>query len=126
MSSRDSSGAREPQVVLAVLSSLLDTVAITEAAKRSGIELVVAPPENALETIRGTRPALAVLDLTQPEVVPLIERLAEQRVPTLGFYPHVHQALKERAMRAGLGRAVPRSKFFARLSEMLAPAVPGG
>ena len=126
MSSREESLAPTPRAVLAVLSNLLDTVAITDAARRANVELVVASPENALETARATRPALIVLDLTQEDVVPLIERLAGTGVPTLGFYPHVSEELKERAVRAGLGRAVPRSKFFARLPEMLAPALPGG
>ena len=117
--------ARPPRPVLAVLPNLLDTAAITEAARRLGVELLVARPENALESCLAAAPALVVLDLTQAEILPLIERLAEARVPTLGFYPHVHESLRERAMRAGLGRAVPRSKFFARLPEMLAPADPG-
>jgi hypothetical protein len=117
--------ARPPRPVLAVLPNLLDSAAIAEAARRLGVELVVAPPESVLETCLRAEPALVVLDLTQADILPLIERLAETRVPTLGFYPHVHESLREQAMRAGLGRAVPRSKFFARLAEMLAPASPG-
>ena len=105
-----------------MLSNLVDIVAITEAARRLGVRLVVTEPDRALERIRDETPALIVLDLTNASAIGLIERLSQERVPTLGYYPHVDQALRERAMRAGLARAVPRSAFFGRLAEMLSPA----
>jgi DNA-binding NarL/FixJ family response regulator len=115
---------RSSRGVLAVSSHLGDTVAITETARRLGFPFTSATAaDGVLDRCRATPPPLVVIDLTLAEAVPLVERLLELRVPVLGFYPHVDRALRERALRAGLERVVPRSAFFKRLPELLAAAL---
>lgn len=110
-----------PHGVLAVSAHLGDTVAITEAARRLGIPSAVATtPEAALASYRAARPTLVVVDLTLPGAVALVEGWIADRTPMLGFYPHIDRDLRERALRAGLQRVVPRSAFFKRLPELLA------
>ena len=127
ISMRASDGASaSPRPVVAVSAHLADVVRITEAARRLGIPLTALPVESALEACGRIRPALVVIDLTQAGATLLIQRLAEEGWPTVGFYPHVDEALRERAVLAGLGRAVPRSRFFGRLPDMLKPALDSG
>lgn len=117
----DAQGAR---TILALSSHLGDTVAITEAARRLEVPCVfVTEPAAALAACRVAPPALAVVDLTMAEAVPLAERLLGLSIPVLGFYPHVDRDLRERASRAGLARVVPRRAFFQRLPELLAEAL---
>lgn len=99
----------------------MDGVAITEAARRLGIALALTSPQEALEVLRRESPELVVLDLTDSAVLELLERGELKQVRTIGYYPHVDGALRERALQAGVSRVVPRSAFFGRLPEWLAP-----
>jgi DNA-binding NarL/FixJ family response regulator len=109
-------------MVVAISSQLMDGVAIENAARRLGIPLIVTSPERALEALGRESPALVVLDLTDTRALDLLERGELEQVRTIGYYPHVDQALRERALQAGASRVVPRSAFFGRLHEWLAPA----
>jgi len=100
----------------------MDGVAITDAARRLGIRLALTAPEHALETLRRESPELVVLDLTETPALELLEQGELRDMRTIGYYPHVDRALGERALRAGASRVVPRSAFFGRLQQWLAPA----
>lgn len=112
-------------LVLAVTPNLMDGVTLTEAARRLGVRVALAPVAEALAIWRRERPALVVLDLTAEGAPALIEPLAAERALTIGFYPHVRKELAERAARLGLGRAVARSAFFGRLERWLGAAAVG-
>jgi DNA-binding NarL/FixJ family response regulator len=108
--------------VVAISTQLMDGVAIADAARRLGIPLVLTSPDRALEALGPETPALVVLDLTDPRAMELLEQGKLKEVRTLGYYPHVDGALRERALQAGASRVLPRSAFFGRLHEWLAPA----
>ncbi|MEO7837219.1 MAG: hypothetical protein ABIS21_06215 [Acidimicrobiales bacterium] len=61
---------------------------------------------------------LIVLDLSRPGAVEALARLGGVR--TIGFGSHVDEALLADARSAGCAEVLPRSKFFARLAELLA------
>ncbi len=67
---------------------------------------------------RGEEGEIAVVDLTQGEVPP------HPGLPTLGFYSHVEQHVREAAEREGYELVVPRSRMnreAAALVERLLP-----
>jgi hypothetical protein len=109
-------------MIVAISAQLMDGVAMADAARRLGIALVLTSPDRALETLGRESPALVVLDLTDTRALDLLEHGELEQVRTIGYYPHVDRALRERALRAGASRVVPRSAFFGRLHEWLAPA----
>jgi hypothetical protein len=117
-------------VVVAISSQLMDGVTITEAARRLGIPLAVTSPEHASETLGRESPALVVLDLTDAGAMKLLEQGELKELRTIGYYPHVDRALRDRGLQAGAWRVVPRSAFFGRLHEWLGlarlPEAPGG
>ena len=121
------------RAVVAISSQLMDGVAITEAARRLGISLTLTSPEHALEALGRESPALVVLDLAETQALQLLEQGELDAFRTIGYYPHVDRALRERALEAGASRVVPRSAFFGRLHEWLTeaggarlPEAPGG
>ena len=106
--------------VVAVVENLIDAAPLQEAAKRLDVPLVVADLRSAAEACRRESPRLVVLDLALPGVVTLLRDPRLEGIATIGFYPHVDQELRRAALAAGLGRAFPRSAFFARLASLLA------
>ncbi len=109
----------EERCVLAVIDNLFDAAPITEAAQRLGVQIVVTRPEEARQALERVTPRLVVLDLAGADVASLLRHPRLAGIPTIGFYPHVDQSLRESALKAGLGRAFPRSAFFARLPALL-------
>jgi hypothetical protein len=65
----------------------------------------------------GAEADLVVVDLSRPGVLEALPKLG--RVRTIGFGSHVDQELLARARAAGCQEVLPRSKFFARLPELL-------
>ncbi|HEV2811076.1 MAG TPA: hypothetical protein VGV93_11860 [Acidimicrobiales bacterium] len=62
---------------------------------------------------------LAVVDLGRPGVLEVLADVAAV-VPVIGYGSHVDRATLERAEAAGC-QAMPRSRFFRNLGELLAP-----
>lgn len=109
--------------VLAVVSDLMFTVKILDAAKRAGAQAIfVASHQRALDKLQD-KPALVILDLNfdlaQP--IDLIAPIKAAGVPTLGYLSHVQTELKRKAEEAGCDTIVPRSTFSQKLPELLAP-----
>jgi hypothetical protein len=101
--------------VIAYVPDLMDRSRVASAAPRTRF---VSRPSDLAAAAPGAR--LVVVDLSRPgvlEAVPEVARLA----PVLGFGSHVDTAVLEAATRAG-AQALPRSRFFARLGELLAGA----
>ena len=111
---------------MAVVPDLLFLTRIAETARAAGIELIPVAAGAAAARCAAEPPDLIVLDLTGPGALPLAAALrADPRtaaVPVVGFYPHVDQELRERAVAAGIERVLPRSAFVRSLAAILAGA----
>jgi CheY-like chemotaxis protein len=112
--------------VVAVLSDLMFTVKIQDAAKRAGLDAVfVTSQENALAQAREN-PALVVLDLNYAAVEPveLIRKLKQEettaKIHLLGFVSHVQTDLIQAARESGCDRVMARSAFSQNLPAILA------
>jgi CheY-like chemotaxis protein len=108
--------------VVAVLSDLMFTVKIQDAAKRAGVEAVfVTSQEKALAQARAN-PALVILDLNYAAVRPLelIVTLKQEGIPLLGFVSHVEADLIQAARNNGCDRVMARSAFSQNLPAILA------
>jgi CheY-like chemotaxis protein len=108
--------------VVAVLSDLMFTVKIQDAAKRAGVEAVfVTSQEKAVEQARDN-PALIILDLNYAAVSPLelILKLKQAEIPLLGFVSHVETDLIQAARNNGCDRVMARSAFSQNLPAILA------
>lgn len=111
--------------VVAVLTDLMFTVKIQEAAKRVGLEAVfVKSKEKALEQARG-EPAVVIFDLNNSglDALDVIGALKAEdgtrNVPLLGFVSHVQADLKQAAQQKGCDTVLPRSAFSQNLPAIL-------
>jgi len=114
-----------PQKVIAVLSDLMFTVKIQEAAKRAGLEPVfVKSRGQALEEARKA-PAGMILDLNDSAAEPLAlvsdlkEDEATRSLPVVGYVSHVQVDLRRAAQERGCDLVVARSAFVQNLPEIL-------
>src|SRR5580658_1663575 len=103
--------------VVAVLSDLMFTVKIQEAAKRAGLDVTfVTSRENALAQAK-LNPAVIIIDLngTSVDALELISTLkadAETRqIDLIGYVSHVQVDLKQAAQETGCDTVVARSAF---------------
>jgi len=113
-----------PKRVLAAVSDLFFSVKLTEAAKRSGLELeFVKDPEELLEKAKE-KPTLIVFDLNFDDIEPLklIAKLkghqSTKNVSLLGYLSHVQGALKQSAQEAGCDMVLARSAFSQNLTQI--------
>ena len=112
--------------ILAVVSDLLFTVKISDAAKRNGFEVVFLKSEKeVLEHAHAEKPLMVIVDLNANSVKPveLIERLKAheelKRVMVISFVSHVQGELKQRAHDAGANMVLARSAFSTSLPQIL-------
>lgn len=111
--------------MVGVLSDLMFTVKIQEAAKRAGLEPVfVKSKQEALEQAK-LDPAVMILDLNNTgldalEVIGELKGMEETRgVRLLGFVSHVQADLKQAAQQKGCDMVVVRSAFSQNLPAIL-------
>jgi CheY-like chemotaxis protein len=111
--------------VVAVLSDLMFTVKIQEAAKRAGVGTVfISSQEDAIAQARE-KPALVILDLNYAAIEPLelIRKLKQEgataKIPLLGFVSHVQTDLIQAARDSGCNRVMARSAFSQNLTAIL-------
>ena len=120
----------ESKNIVAVLSDLMFTVKIQDAARRAGLESVFVSNEQDTLRLAAGQPALIILDLNMNAVEPLrlIERLkgdaATRGIPLLGFVSHVQTDLRSAAERQGCDTVLARSAFSQNLSAILARYAP--
>ena len=112
--------------VIAVLSDLMFTVKIQEAAKRAGLEVTfVSSKEKALAQAQQ-KPAAIILDLNDASVnaLDLIGTLKgdpeTSQIELVGFVSHVQVDLKQAALDKGCDLVVARSAFSQNLLSILA------
>jgi CheY-like chemotaxis protein len=111
--------------ILAVVSDLMFTVKIQDAAKRAGAQATfVASHLRALEKLKDN-PALVILDLNfdLAEPIGLIAPIKAAGIPTLGYLAHVQTDLKRKADEAGCDSVVARSTFSQKLPELIAKSL---
>ncbi len=95
--------------VIAYVPDLMDRSKLAAAGE---VTFVSTPGELAAATAD-----LVVVDLSRPGVM---EVLSQVGVRTIGFGSHVDHELLAAARAAGCDEVLPRSKFFARIGELLA------
>lgn len=110
--------------VVAVVPDLMFRTRIETTAAQAGVTLVAVAPDRALAACEADPPDLIVIDLDGPgDPVALAGALRASGkaggVPIVGFYPHVDQALRERALAAGIPQVLPRSAFVTRMADLL-------
>ena len=106
----------EGQAVVGVFTrNLIDRSRVEEAASRAGFRTV---GWGSLEEVEGL-PALAVVDLAHPRAGEATALLAGAGVEVVAFGPHVDEEALSRARSLGAAQALPRSRFFRRLPELL-------
>ena len=117
--------AKEKKRVLAVLSDLMFTVKIQEAAKRAGMDYTfVNSQQDALAQAR-LHPAVIILDLNHAAMQPLetIAKLksdeATSKIDLLGYVSHVQADLKKAAHEQGCDVVIARSAFSQNLPALL-------
>jgi PleD family two-component response regulator len=111
--------------VLAVLSDLMFTVKIQEAAKRTGLDVIfVSSQEKALKEAR-LGPVAIIIDLNNASVdaLGLIATLkgdAEtSQIELVGYVSHVQADLRQAAQDKGCDLVVARSAFSQNLPSIL-------
>ena len=110
--------------VVAVVPDLFFATRIAGTAAQLGVALEQPDAAAALDSIRRAPPDLVILDLAATgDPLALAHALradpATRAIPVVGFYPHVDNELRARALAAGLDQVLPRSAFTARLASLL-------
>ncbi len=97
---------------------LMDRSRLEGPVREAGFELVAFRSATDLE--EADRPPTTVfVDLTHPDADAAIGRLAEAGIRVIGFGPHVDEMAMLRARSLGAADALPRSRFFSRVAELL-------
>jgi hypothetical protein len=95
-------------LVVAWIPDLLFGSNVLGALEAAGNEVRLTPePPGSAELADAD---VLIVDLTA-DASERLEDLPQQRPPTLGFYAHVEQDVRELAELAGLELVVPRSRF---------------
>jgi len=112
--------------ILAVLEDLLFTVKISDAAKRTGLEVeFVKSEQDVLEKALHDKPLLIILDLNFSAIQPLrliskIKSDSETKpISVIGYLSHVQGELKQQAHDAGANIVMARSAFSQNLQQIL-------
>jgi len=111
--------------ILAVMSDLLFTVKINDAAKRAGMDVVYAKSDKEALDLAKEKPSVVILDLNFDAGHPLklIERLKSDEnlkgTSVIGFVSHIQGELKQKAQEAGCDMVMARSAFSQNLPLIL-------
>jgi hypothetical protein len=101
--------------VFAVVEDLMLMSRVRTSLEAAGHE--VEQDSSLPDELDGVDCVVADLDVVSPE------RLAEIRVPVVGFYQHTDAETKKRADKAGLTIAVPRSRMVRELPALVERAL---
>jgi len=112
--------------ILAVVDDLLFTVKISDAAKRSGLDVEFLKSEHdVMAKATHEKPLLFIIDLNNNSVDPLdlIAKLKGdgdlKRISLIGYLSHVQGELKQQAQEAGANIVMARSAFSQNLQQIL-------
>jgi len=117
---------RERKKILAVVEDLLFTVKISDAAKRTGLDVdFVKSARDVVDKAKQDKPLLIILDLNFNAVEPLelISTLKGdgdlKQISLIGYLSHVQGELKQQAQDAGANIVMARSAFSQNLQQIL-------
>jgi PleD family two-component response regulator len=111
--------------IVAVLSDLMFTVKIQEAAKRAGLEVVFVKSLKSAMAEAKDNPAVMIIDLNTTalnalEFVSTLKSGSEtSKVSLLGYVSHVQADLKQAAQEKGCDTVIARSAFSQNLPTIL-------
>ena len=112
--------------VLAAVDDIFFAAKIRGTADALGVAYVSARDvAGAIESARANPPEVVVVDLHATRCDPFALAESFKRDPALasvalvGFFSHVQTELRERALRAGFDRVLPRSAFVQQLPQIL-------
>jgi CheY-like chemotaxis protein len=111
--------------IVAVLSDLMFTVKIQDAAKRAGVDVTFVKDSSSALQKAKEQPALIILDLNADSIAPLelIEELksdpGSKGIPLVGYVSHVQADLKMAAQQRGCDLVIARSAFSQNLPDLL-------
>jgi CheY-like chemotaxis protein len=111
--------------IVAVLSDLMFTVKIQEAAKRAGVQPVFVKSEDEALVEAKQHPAVIIVDLNNSALnaLDVITKLKGDEVTRdislLGYVSHVQADLKQAAEERGCDAVMPRSAFSHNLAAIL-------
>jgi CheY-like chemotaxis protein len=111
--------------IVAVLSDLMFTVKIQEAAKRAGVQPVFVKSEDEALAEAKQHPAAIIVDLNNSALnaLDVITKLKGDEVTRdislLGYVSHVQADLKQAAEERGCDAVMPRSAFSHNLAAIL-------
>jgi CheY-like chemotaxis protein len=111
--------------IVAVLSDLMFTVKIQEAAKRAGVQVVFVKSESEALAQAKENPAVIIVDLNNSALnaLEVIAKLkteeATSKVSVLGYVSHVQADLKQAAEDKGCDVVMPRSAFSHNIAAIL-------
>jgi len=112
--------------ILAVVDDLLFTVKISDAAKRTGLNVEFVKSErDVIDKANEEKPLLIILDLNSNSVEPLglISKLKGdgdlRHISLIGYLSHVQGELKQKAQEAGANIVMARSAFSQNLQQIL-------
>ncbi len=128
----------QPTQVILFVTELMSQVRIEQAVHLAGFEPVffnklpdLSAQEDGslvnsiLDTISRRSPGLMIFDLAEPDqmwkkYIPVLKSdPATAKIPILCFGPHVERETFQMAINAGADLAIPRSKFFNQMNEMI-------
>ena len=117
---------RERKKILAVVEDLLFTVKISDAAKRTGLDVdFVKSARDVVDKAKQDKPLMIILDLnfTAVEPLELISKLKGdgdlKQISLIGYLSHVQGELKQQAQDAGANIVMARSAFSQNLQQIL-------
>lgn len=111
--------------IVAVVSDLMFTVKIQDAAKRAGLDVTFVTSQEDAVAQALSHPAVMILDLntTAVDALELIGKLKADTktsgVNLLGYVSHVQADLKQAAHEKGCNTVIARSAFSQNLPTML-------
>jgi len=110
-----------PRKILAVMSDLMFTVKVLDAAKRVGLGAQFVKTDQDVAAQLGAGPVLVILDLNCGSVNPIevIRTVKAAGVPVISFVSHVQTGLIEAAQDAGCDLVMARSAFSAGIVGLL-------
>jgi CheY-like chemotaxis protein len=109
------------QKIVAVLSDLIFTVKISDAAKRAGVAVEFAKSaDEALKKAKGAAAVILDLNFAPPELMPRLRSGADTRsIPLIGYVSHVQTDVINRARENGCDTVMARSAFVKMLENIM-------
>jgi CheY-like chemotaxis protein len=112
--------------VIAAIDDIIFISKVRAVAEGLGVEISFPKGnETLLKLVYENAPSMIVFDLHSQRFDPfsLVEKLKAddnlRTIPAIGFFSHVQVDLKDRAIKAGFDKVIPRSVFTKNLVEIL-------